>query len=59
VILSPVVQVGDNGLLRSSSGALALVSDVKKAAGGRLFVHSAEVQSGALRVGDQVREAIS
>lgn len=32
-----------------------LVSDVQKAAGGQLFVHTAEVQSGVLRVGDKVR----
>jgi len=38
----------------SSSGPLLLVSDVQKAAGGQLFVHSVEVQQGALRVGDKV-----
>jgi len=62
-------QAGDQGLLRgtaahgasdgaastSGSAPLLLVSDVQKAAGGQLFVHTAEVQQGVLRVGDKVR----
>eukprot|EP00967_Tisochrysis_lutea_P002381 scaffold2976_cov20-Tisochrysis_lutea.AAC.8 len=48
-----------NGNGASNSGAssepLLLVSDVQKAAGGQLFVHTAEVQQGVLRVGDKVR----
>ncbi|GBF88584.1 alanine-tRNA ligase [Raphidocelis subcapitata] len=61
-------QVGDRGLLQAAPGqsgaaqgspgqsgaALLEVTDVQKAAGGRLFVHSATVASGALRVGDAV-----
>ncbi|KAI8465029.1 MAG: tRNA synthetases class II (A)-domain-containing protein [Monoraphidium minutum] len=35
-------------------GALLEVADVQKAAGGRLFVHSAVVKSGVVRVGDDV-----
>jgi alanyl-tRNA synthetase len=56
-------QCGDTGLLQTlpatsngdgAGGALLSVSDTQKAAGGRLFVHTATVQSGALRVGDAV-----
>jgi len=49
-------QVGDHGLIRVVGDAetLLLVGDVKKAAGGALFVHTAEVQAGSLRVGQQV-----
>lgn len=58
-----MLQVGDRGVLRSipSEGqqgegeALLLVHDVRKLAGGRLWVHAAELQSGGLRVGQQVR----
>ena len=44
------------GASTSSGGSepLLLVSDVQKAAGGQLFVHTAEVQQGVLRVGDKV-----
>lgn len=45
---------GDGASTSGGGGALLSVSDVQKAAGGRLFVHSAEVTSGALRVGDAV-----
>jgi alanyl-tRNA synthetase len=63
-------QVADTGYLRgsssnnsdeasssssSSSDVLLEVSDVQKGAGGRLFVHSARLQQGSLRVGQQVR----
>ena len=48
-------QVGDQGVLRGASGAALAVSDVRKAAGGRLFVHTAEVQEGSVSVGQQVR----
>jgi alanyl-tRNA synthetase len=54
-------QVGDRGLLQvvpgqsgAVQGALLEVHDVQKAAGGRLFLHSATVASGGLRVGDAV-----
>ena len=43
-----------NGSGSGSSTALLEVRDVQKAAGGRLFVHSATVQSGVLRAGDAV-----
>jgi hypothetical protein len=33
------------------AGTVLMVGDVKKAAGGALFVHSAEVASGSLKVG--------
>ncbi|KAJ9522153.1 hypothetical protein QJQ45_005132 [Haematococcus lacustris] len=52
-------QVGDRGLLQGPQGPglLVMVEDVKKAAGGRLFVHSGEVQAGRLAVGDMVSRA--
>lgn len=50
-------QVADHGLLTvlGSDTAQLGVSAVKKAAGGALFVHSAEVMSGAIKKGAQVR----
>ncbi len=56
-------QVGDHGVLvvapaagqQGQPEAVLLVSNVKKAAGGRLWVHTCELQSGQLRVGQQVR----
>jgi hypothetical protein len=61
-------QVGDQGVLRVLSTAsdaanptsqadsgLLLVSGVRKAAGGRLWVHAAELQSGSIAVGQTVR----
>lgn len=50
-------QVGDRGLLTSAAGAgaVAVVSDVQRAGGGALFVHSVLVQRGRLLVGDPVR----
>lgn len=49
------LQVGDQGVLRAvGGGGVLVVGDVRKAAGGRLFVHSGEVQHGGLRVGQQV-----
>lgn len=52
-------QVGDHGLLTvggaASNGAgaatILAVSDVQKAAGGQLFVHTCEVHAGELAVG--------
>jgi hypothetical protein len=60
-------QVADTGYLRGSSSSseeasssstsdlLLEVSDVQKGAGGRLFVHSATLKQGSIRVGQQVR----
>ena len=57
-------QIGDHGTLRvagpdseAEAHCLVRVSDVQKAAGGSLFVHSARVESGTLQVGAQVRPA--
>ena len=61
----PQPKVADHGLITAlgptGSGATTatlLVGDVKKAAGGSLFVHSAEVMEGALRVGSKVRTGV-
>jgi hypothetical protein len=35
------------------------VSDVQKGAGGRLFVHSATLKQGSLRVGQQVGRTVA
>jgi hypothetical protein len=63
-------QVADTGYLRSSSSSeepsssssssdlLLEVSDVQKGAGGRLFVHSAILKQGSLRVGQQVSKGV-
>jgi alanyl-tRNA synthetase len=56
-------QVGDHGLLVASAAggqqaALLTVEEVSKAAAGRLFVHKAELQSGTLRVGHEVRAEV-
>jgi hypothetical protein len=63
-------QVGDQGVLRvlptatasdaadptsQADAGLLLVSGVRKAAGGRLWVHAAELQSGSIAVGQTVR----
>lgn len=50
-------QVADHGLLTvlGSDTAQLGVSAVKKAAGGALFVHSAEVMSGTIKKGAQVQ----
>lgn len=61
-VLTAGGQVGDHGVLKVvASGAteqqqetVLLVSGVRKAAGGRLFVHSSELQSGVLSVGQKV-----
>jgi alanyl-tRNA synthetase len=47
-------QVSDHGSISSQGGSLATVDGVRKAAGGRLFLHAAHVQSGTLRVGEKV-----
>lgn len=58
-------QIGDQGVLAASTSGsngngsaaaatVVLVNNVTKAAGGDLFVHKAEVQSGVLRVDDTV-----
>ena len=53
-------QVGDQGLLTCAAGggSVAAVSDVQRAAGGALSVHSVVVRSGRLLVGDQVRRTL-
>lgn len=54
-------QIADSGVLRSlpaadngSEPAVIRVSDVQKAAGGSLYVHSAILESGRLEVGQEV-----
>ncbi len=49
-------QVGDTGTLTTAAGARLRVSDTK--AKGGLYVHVAEVEEGALAVGDEVTAAI-
>ncbi|GAX83651.1 hypothetical protein CEUSTIGMA_g11076.t1 [Chlamydomonas eustigma] len=58
-------QVSDHGIMVTRGGGpenvpetTLLVSGVKKAAGGALFVHSAKVASGTIRVGSQVSAQI-
>jgi alanyl-tRNA synthetase len=46
-------QIGDAGTARSASGAVVRIDDTRKPAGD-VFVHIAEIESGALRVGDTV-----
>lgn len=43
-------QVGDQGILTTSTGATLVVEDCTKAAGGRLFVHTATVSGGSVSV---------
>jgi alanyl-tRNA synthetase len=47
-------QVGDNGELHTADGAILEVSDVQKAGGGRLIVHTAIVTKGSIKKGSQV-----
>ena len=47
-------QVGDNGLLHTADGSVLQVSDVQKAGGGRIIVHSATVMKGTIKKGSQV-----
>jgi len=47
-------QVGDIGMMRTPGGATLLVSDVTKAGGGELFVHTCRLATGTLRVDDEV-----
>jgi alanyl-tRNA synthetase len=47
-------QVGDNGFLHSADGAVLEVTDVQKAGGGRIIVHSATVVKGSIKKGSQV-----
>lgn len=44
--------MGDTGSLVTAAGATLAVADCSKAAGGRLFVHTATVTRGSVRVGD-------
>lgn len=48
-------QVGDIGMMRTPGGATVLVSDVTKAGGGNLFVHTCRLSAGTLSVDDEVR----
>ncbi len=50
-------QVGDTGVMESSNGARLRVTDTRIPEPG-LYVHSAVVEAGELRVGDEVRAAI-
>jgi alanyl-tRNA synthetase len=43
-------QVGDQGILTTAAGATLAVTDCTKAAGGRLFVHTATVTAGSVSV---------
>jgi alanyl-tRNA synthetase len=47
-----------NSSSSSTCDAVLQVSDVQKAAGGKLFVHSCVLQDGSLAVGQQVREPV-
>jgi alanyl-tRNA synthetase len=47
-------QVGDNGVLHTADGATLEVSDVQKAGGGRIIVHTATVTKGSIKKGSQV-----
>jgi len=47
-------QVGDIGMMRTAGGAVLLVSDVTKAGGGNLFVHTCRLAAGTLSVEDEV-----
>lgn len=44
--------------MQASSGAMLKVGDVKKAAGGQLFVHHCTVESGTIATGATVRAAV-
>jgi alanyl-tRNA synthetase len=44
--------------MQSSSGATVTVRDVKKAAGGQLFIHKAEVATGTIKTGETVAATI-
>jgi alanyl-tRNA synthetase len=44
--------------VQSANGATVAVSDVKKAAGGQLFIHKAEVATGIIKTGDTVAATI-
>jgi len=50
-------QVGDTGTITSDAGLAASVTDTAKQLG-RLFVHHARVEAGAIRLGDTVRLSI-
>jgi alanyl-tRNA synthetase len=50
--------VGDIGMMRTPGGATLLVSDVTKAGGGELFVHTCRLATGTLRVDDEVNFSI-
>ena len=53
-------QVGDEGEIALANGSLLAVSDCRKAAGGRLFVHTCKVVGDQpLRVGDAVMAAVN
>ena len=47
-------QVGDNGVLNTADGCVLEVSDVQKAGGGRIIVHTATVTKGSVKSGCEV-----
>ena len=52
-------QIGDEGEMRLGGGVALVVNDCRKAAGGRLFVHSCVVVGDApARIGDAVSAAV-
>jgi len=46
-------QVGDTGVIKTASGAVITITDVRKESG-NLFVHYGRVDSGAIKTGDEV-----
>jgi alanyl-tRNA synthetase len=53
-------QIGDEGEIQLAGGGVLAVADCRKAAGGRLFVHTCKVVGDApLRVGDAVTAAVN
>lgn len=51
-------QIGDRGTLAATGGAVLEVTDVQKAGGGALFVHSAVVKEGSVEIGAEVHHPL-